>query len=197
MWASAVRHLRGNLVAYVALLVALTSSSYAAVTKLLPPNSVGTQQVVNGSLLRQDFKSGQVPRGQRGRAGARGQPGARGTIGPTGAVGAAGAPGPPGPVALSYIESETSVAADAQETLAASCPAGMFVTGGGATNNSTEPGVYISRSVWTSFTITGSQPFLPNAWIATVHNGTAGAILFKVRAICTQATSVTPPWLTP
>ena len=40
MVASVTKHLRRNLIAYVALLFALSSTSYAAATKLLPPNSV-------------------------------------------------------------------------------------------------------------------------------------------------------------
>jgi hypothetical protein len=79
-----------TVIASIALIVALGGTSYAAVT--LPANSVGTAQlknnavtslkVKNGSLLRGDFKSGQIPAGPAG---------------PTGATGTAGAPGPAGP----------------------------------------------------------------------------------------------------
>jgi hypothetical protein len=69
MWGSAARHLRRNLVAYLALFVALSSTSYAASSALLPANSVGTKQVINHSLLKKDFKAGQLPRGRRGPAG--------------------------------------------------------------------------------------------------------------------------------
>ena len=60
MLSSASRHLRRNLVAYLALLFTLSGTSYAAATTLLPSNSVGTRQVINGSLLKKDFKSGQL-----------------------------------------------------------------------------------------------------------------------------------------
>src|SRR4051794_28129178 len=50
-------HLSGNLVAYLALMVALGGTSYAAVA--LPPNSVGTREVRNNSLLRSDLRPGQ------------------------------------------------------------------------------------------------------------------------------------------
>jgi len=63
------RHLRRNLVAYLALLVALSGTGYAATTTLLPKNSVGSAQVINGSLLKRDFKAGQLPRGPRGPRG--------------------------------------------------------------------------------------------------------------------------------
>lgn len=87
------RHLRRNLIAYVALLVALSGTSYAAAGKLLPPNSVGTRQVINGSLLKNDFRAGQLPRGARG---APGPPGATGPRGLQGSEGPQGVQGPPG-----------------------------------------------------------------------------------------------------
>lgn len=89
MLSAALRHLRGNLVAYVALLVALSSTSYAAASKLGPRNSVGTAQVVNGSLQKIDLSSKAV-------AALRGQRGARGSTGATGATGPQGLPGPQG-----------------------------------------------------------------------------------------------------
>ena len=92
MWVSTARHLRRNLVAYVALLFALGGTSYAAATTLLPPNSVGTRQVINGSLLKKDFKAGQLPRGARGPRGFAGAAGAQGVQGPPGQ----GVQGPPG-----------------------------------------------------------------------------------------------------
>jgi len=44
MFPTIIQHTRRNLVAYLALLAALTSSGYAATTKLLPANSVGTSR---------------------------------------------------------------------------------------------------------------------------------------------------------
>ncbi|HXZ57678.1 MAG TPA: hypothetical protein VEG40_08865 [Gaiellaceae bacterium] len=76
-----------TVIALIALAVGLGGTSYAATS--LPRNSVGTLQlksnavtstkVKNGSLLKRDFKRGQLPAG---------------AIGPTGP---AGAPGPAGP----------------------------------------------------------------------------------------------------
>jgi hypothetical protein len=81
-------------VACLALAVALGGTGIAA-TVALAPNSVGTPQlknnavttvkVKNGSLLKADFKAGQIPAGAAGPAG------------PAGAAGAAGAAGPAGP----------------------------------------------------------------------------------------------------
>jgi len=94
--------------AYMALFVALGGTSYAAVK--LPRNSVGAAQikkngvkasevssgavgsseVKNGSLRLRDFRSSEVPAGERGPQGERGPAGENGT---SGAPGAPGAPG--------------------------------------------------------------------------------------------------------
>ena len=100
MLATLLRHLRGNLIAYVALLFALTSTSYAAATKLLPANSVGSKQVINHSLLKKDFKSAQLPRGPRGARGPQGTSGARGATGTQGPQGIQGAKGDKGDTGL-------------------------------------------------------------------------------------------------
>ena len=90
--------LRSNLIAVLALFVALGGTSYAAIA--LPKNSVGTKQikknavttakVKNGSLLAADFKAGQLP------AGAKGDPGAAGAQGPQGPQGLQGPKGDKG-----------------------------------------------------------------------------------------------------
>lgn len=77
-------------------LVALESGT-AGKTVMLPPNSVGSLQVKNRSLLARDFARGQLPRGPRGRVGARGPQGPTGLTGPQGAPGPAGAKGDAGP----------------------------------------------------------------------------------------------------
>jgi hypothetical protein len=98
MSSALLRHLRGNLIAYLALLVALSSTSYAAATKLLPKNSVGTAQVVNGSLQKVDLSKRAVAalRGQRGPRGLRGPTGLQGLTGPAGPAGPQGLRGSPG-----------------------------------------------------------------------------------------------------
>ncbi|HNN19400.1 MAG TPA: collagen-like protein, partial [Solirubrobacterales bacterium] len=93
-----------NVVALVALFIALGGVSYAAVQ--IPKNSVGTKQlkknavnsakVRNRSLLAADFKKGQLPRGATGAAGVTGSTGATGPAGTTGLTGAAGPTGSAG-----------------------------------------------------------------------------------------------------
>lgn len=79
-------------IASIALAIALGGTSYAAL--VLPANSVGTRQlkanavtsakVLNGSLVKADFKAGQIPAGPAGPAGAAGPAGPAGATGPTG-----------------------------------------------------------------------------------------------------------------
>jgi Collagen triple helix repeat (20 copies) len=89
------------LISSLALFVALGGTSYAAI--VLPKNSVGSTQIKsnavtsgkvrNGSLLKTDFKLGQVPSGAAGAQGPAGANGATGAAGPKGDTGAAGANG--------------------------------------------------------------------------------------------------------
>ena len=81
-----------TMIATVALFAALGGTGYA-VTQL-PPNSVGTAQVRDYSLLRRDFKTGQIPRGVQGPVG---KTGATGPAGPQGLKGDTGSQGPAGP----------------------------------------------------------------------------------------------------
>ena len=77
-------------IACIALIAALTGTSYAAI-QALPRNSVGNAQlkanavtsikVKDRSLLAKDFKLGQLPAGAPGAAGARGPTGPAGTSG--------------------------------------------------------------------------------------------------------------------
>jgi hypothetical protein len=95
------KHLRRHLVAYLALFVALSGSGYAATQRLLPRNSVGSAQVINGSLQKIDLSRRAIAslrghRGARGPAGSTGPAGAQGIQGPKGDTGAKGDKGDPG-----------------------------------------------------------------------------------------------------
>jgi hypothetical protein len=88
------------IVACIALLVALSGTGIAAVDAL-PRNSVGNAQlqnnsvtslkVKNGSLLRGDFKAGQIPPGPQGPQGPAGPAGPKGDKGDKGDAGTIGA----------------------------------------------------------------------------------------------------------
>jgi hypothetical protein len=100
-----LRYLRHHHLGVAALFVALGGTSYAAVT--LPRNSVGANQlransvtsakVKDRSLTAKDFKSGQLPAGEKGATGAAGAQGPQGPAGANGAPGEKGATGEQGP----------------------------------------------------------------------------------------------------
>ena len=89
-----------NVMASIAVFVALGGSSYAAVTlknnsvrgKHIAPNAVTSPKVKDGSLLRSDFAANQLP------AGSQGPQGPEGTRGPEGLAGQKGDRGEPGPL---------------------------------------------------------------------------------------------------
>jgi hypothetical protein len=95
MGARVAQHVKSNAVAWLALFLAVGGASYAAVR--LPANSVGSRQlrrnavtsskVKNHSLLKVDFRPGQLPRGATGPAGPKGAAGPTGPTGPSGPVG--------------------------------------------------------------------------------------------------------------
>lgn len=109
-------HVRGNAVAYVALLVALSGSAYAAVE--LPRDSVGSGKIKNNSIRSADVRVdaikgidvreqtldcrairnclGSGPQGATGPQGPLGPPGPQGEPGPQGDPGPQGARGPQG-----------------------------------------------------------------------------------------------------
>ena len=75
--------------ALFALFFALGGTSFAAGNGLLPRNSVGTKQVIDGSLLTNDLSKA-ARNALKGNRGPRGPAGAQGAQGPTGATGAQG-----------------------------------------------------------------------------------------------------------
>lgn len=77
-------HLRRHAVAYVALLVALGGTSYAASYVITSPKQIAPK-------VRKALKGKRGPRGPAGLAGATGPAGAKGDTGTAGAAGAAGA----------------------------------------------------------------------------------------------------------
>jgi hypothetical protein len=172
MFSTVARHLRRNVVAYLALFFALTSSGYAAVSRLLPPNSVGSAQVVNRSLATIDLSKPAV-RALRGRTGPQGQAGPQGPAGPQGAV------GPPGPAgtfgSVSNVEGPTEVIQqNSTETSVATCPANTIVVGGGLDTGL--PGAVINS-------VTQDRPN-GNTWLVTVANLSPSPITMHAVALC-------------
>jgi len=122
----------GTVIAFLALLIALGGTSYAAIK--LPANSVGSKQIkknaVTGkkvkdrSLTASDFATGQLPAG---------------AVGPTGPAGKDGAPGKDGVdgtsattnVVMRFPTSSTTITNGNSATSFANCAAGEKATGGG------------------------------------------------------------------
>jgi hypothetical protein len=73
-------HARANAIAYLALFIALSGTSYAATqlaansvgAKQIKSNAVTSAEVKNGKLLAKDFKAGQLPAGAAGATGPAG-----------------------------------------------------------------------------------------------------------------------------
>jgi hypothetical protein len=160
-------------VACLALLVALTGTSYATVLNVpknsvgtpqlkrnavkpakLAPNAVRTAHILNGSLLAADFKAGQLPTGAKGEK------------------------GDPGPVGVSGLEivSTVSASSSAGKQQVASCPAEKKVLGGGASVGSAQTGVSVVQS----------QPTSATAWLARAEEANPVVVSWTLRtyAVC-------------
>jgi hypothetical protein len=164
-----------TVIASIALLVALTGTSIAAVENV-PRNSVGTRNIKGGavtsakirngtivsadvrnrSLLRADFAPGQVP------------------TGPTGPQGPAG---PPGVSAREQISAETGVSSASPKSITATCPTGKRVLGGG---------VEISGAGRARVTATENKPSGDTGWEGEAFEAVATGSGWKlvVHAIC-------------
>jgi Collagen triple helix repeat (20 copies) len=103
------RYLRQHHLALLALFIVLGGGSAYAAATLVPRNSVGSKQVINGSLQTLDLskKARTALKGNRGLRGPQGAQGARGVTGPQGIQGARGPTGSRGPagsaVAYAYV----------------------------------------------------------------------------------------------
>ena len=151
-----------NVVSSAALFLALGGVSYAAVA--LPKNSVGAKQikanavtgakVKNGTLVRGDFKKGQVAagaRGAKGPQGLRGLQGVTGLRGPSGVSGAHVVEGTPTTIAAIGGFGSATV----------TCPAGERVLSGNYSQADGLPSVLVFRTrvndAGTTFTADGKN----------------------------------------
>lgn len=191
-----LQHIRGNVVAYLALFVALGGTSYAAAK--LPANSVTSRQIKNGSVTRADLAKSARPLTRARMAEAitqvvtdpatginvtlHAQDGAQGPQGDPGPQGPAGATGPAGPPSTPVVTLRTataSVSPSATGSAVASCDAGQKVIGGGATM----PGD--SGSSGTAGAILTSSPTDDGlGWAVQMTNRGAEAHTMTVIAVC-------------
>jgi hypothetical protein len=126
----------------------------------IAPNAIRTGHVLNGSLLGEDFKAGQIPQGPKGDKGDKGDKGAPGatTVPRRNGSGSAAGPG------VSFIGG-------------ANCQAAEIVVGGGAT---------WSGSAGSKPTLTASWPNTAKSWFASVRNDGAGGTVTGARTCCVR-----------
>src|SRR5215217_5950208 len=170
-------------VACIALIVALSGTSYAAIA--LPRGSVGTIQLKNGAVTSLKVKDGtmtlvDVAPAERaklkGDAGAQGAKGDKGAPGEKGDKGAAGAKGDPGVSKYSLVE-KTGSTTSKFLAVQVNCPSGTQPLGGGGGTPTPGAGV----SIRNSFPVGGSQP----GWLVVAEAKTPGAgWSFEVDAVC-------------
>ena len=185
-----------NVMATIAVFMALTGGAYAAAT--LPRSSVGTTQlksnavtssrVKDRSLLARDFRAGQLPAGPRGSQGATGSTGPAGPAGPTGPAGTNGTDGTNGTNGATNVtvrRADIAVGAGPSTTQGTVlCQAGERATGGGF--NTGGPSAYATRTVpATDGAGTSTPGATPVGWSATVRNQTGGgATTGNVFVVC-------------
>jgi hypothetical protein len=152
--------------------------------------AVDSKKVANGTLLKGDFKAGQLPAGSPGPAGPQG---------PVGPQGPAGQPGASGPVDLVYVRTGPLGADPGVTEVYLLCPDGLSPTGGG-----------IAASGDTTLSMHGSFPFddnmlFPNAdpdsipdngWAVEINNEAATDTGFAAYAVCGSATTVDQEYVT-
>ena len=143
---------------------------------------MGSRHVINGSLLKADFKSGQLPRGARGPAGTAG---ATGPAGPAGPAGAKGQDGLPRPVVLIHRNSgQHSLTSGQTTTQQVSCPQDTFAVGGGVQGAS----ITVNSSDQLGLPEWPSNP--GSGWTVTVTNIGGADTTFQLDVICTVPTDV-------
>jgi hypothetical protein len=196
------RHLTyANVMATVAVFIALGGSSYAAVR--LSANSVGSRQIKrdavkaseiarsavesaevrNGSLRSVDFARLPIgAKGEKGTVGPRGLKGVQGDRGATGPRGPAGADAATSLVV--HLAPVTDVAAGSSTTIIAHCNPGERAVGGGVSFQPPQAAPFVQ--------VTGSYPdpntegSTPTSWNVSVTNQTAntGSVQFTGYALC-------------
>lgn len=137
-----------------------------AALNALPRNSVGPLQlktnavtsvkVKNGSLLRADFRAGQIPAGAAGPAGP------------------AGAQGGPGTSGLQTVFTTSPINSSTTRTLTATCPSGKVALGGG---------VAVTPTTATEVAITASYLANSTTWTASAQEVNTQAVNWGLNVV--------------
>jgi hypothetical protein len=155
-----------NVIATLALFMALGGGAYAAFkvpnnsvgTKQLKKNAVNSAKVKNGSLLKGDFKAGQLALGQQGDKGDKGDKGDTGATGPSDAY-VATSLSPSASVnvpAGQYVVTGVCFKSAASGATDLSCAIAAADSGGGATSNSSPAASYAPAGNASTTTVDGT-----------------------------------------
>jgi hypothetical protein len=161
------------IVAFVALFVAGAGSATAArliTGKQIKNSSITSTDVKNGSLLRRDFRSSQLPRGPQGLPGASGRAGRDGF----------------GQVTYGSGEITGIASGAAPSSGFFPCPAGLVPVGGDAYAINAAEKIVPSVDIAEYFYLDppGSAP---NAWAATIENTSGVTVDLIIEVICANA----------
>ena len=119
----------------------------------LKTNAVTSVKVKNGSLLRADFKAGQIPAGPAGPAGAQGAPGTSG---------------------LQTVFTTSAINSTTTRTLTATCPSGKTALGGG---------VAVTPATATEVAITASYLANSTTWTASAQEVNTQAVNWGLNVV--------------
>jgi hypothetical protein len=168
-----------NVVATLALFIAIGGTSYAAITITgknvkdssltgvdIKDSTLTGADVKNGSLVAADFAAGALPAGAQGPAGAAGAQGATGPKGEKGEQGEKGDKGAPGATSVTRRTGTViNVASGTADFASASCLVGEKAVGGGAFSDRND--AFLS----TSYPVPGN----PDSWSVVLRSPAAVA----------------------
>jgi hypothetical protein len=118
-------YIKRHHVSLFAMFFALGGTAFAAGNALLPGNSVGTRQVINGSLQTSDL-SKTAQRALKGNRGLKGVPGAQGATGASGAQGVQGVPGQSATTLFVALDADGTLTKNSGATLASKAGTGVY-----------------------------------------------------------------------
>jgi hypothetical protein len=167
-----------NVASTLALFIALGGVSYAAVR--LPANSVGAKQLKKNAVTGLKIKNRAVSATKIARNAVTGYNVDEGTLAPVPEAVRSTSAGSAALSRLDYESTVTTLPAGTATTAIATCPDGLYLTGGGA-----------RVADDTTASVNDSAPLNRTTWEATgVTDAVAGSM--TVYAICAPAASVTP-----